>query len=111
MIPAPREVRELAAAHGWRLDIDKPTYLLFTKDLAHKDARLRDPRDVCEVNLRLGLVKTTLNHPRKGRGTLTRRIVSLARLRAVFKDPRVHYEGGFFPANPHGQLGAEWLTL
>jgi hypothetical protein len=106
----PAQVREIANRFGWRLDIDKESYLLFTKSLPHPRSALLGNAGVIEVNLRTGVVRTTLTHPRKGRGTMSRRITGLERLRAVFEHPRVHNQGGYFPENPSGQLGAEWLT-
>lgn len=106
----PAQVREIAARQGWQLDIDKATYLLFTKTLAHPHSGLLSNRGIIEVNFRTLVIKTTLTHPRKGRGTMSRRLMGLERLRAVFANPRVHEQGGYFQQNPHGDLGAEWLT-
>ncbi len=106
----PAQVKAIAQSAGWRLDIDKATYLLFTKPLAHPRSAILGNPGVIEINFRTGVVKTTLTHPRKGRGTMARRLTGLERLRAVFQNPRVHGEGGHFPENPHGQLGPEWLT-
>lgn len=106
----PAQVRAIAERHGWRLDIEYPSYFQFTKDLPHPKSKLLGNRGIVEVNLRTGVVKTTLIHPRLGRSTMCRRIVSSDRLWNIFENPRVHHEGGFFPENPHGELGAEWLT-
>lgn len=106
----PAQVREIAARHGWACDIDKPTYLSFSKDLPHPRSKLLGNAGVITVCLRTRVIKTTLTHPVKGRSTMNRRLMGLERLRAVFEYPRVHNEGGYFPENPHGELGAEWLT-
>jgi len=85
-----QELHDLASSHGWELlDIQENIGMVsFSKMLGETKSRI----NIYKTKM---TVTTYINHPKLGKNQLYRKNVSMAQLKKIFENPRVHTNKGY----------------